>query len=582
WFHLYPHQRIAAGDELHWTGIRQNWNYMCAECHSTGVKKRYDVTTRAFATTFAAPNVGCEACHGPGSLHVASQGRIAFAPLTRANEVERCARCHSRREQFSDDYVHGRPLGDTHRVAVLDDPLYHVDGQIRDEVFEYGSFVQSRMYARGVVCSDCHEPHTATLRAPGSQVCVRCHLPAAYESPRHHFHLVGSKGADCVRCHMPTKTYMVIHKRHDHSIRVPRPDLSVALGVPNACTSCHSERSAKWAAEKVAAWHGRAPHGYQRYAEAFAAAARDDSSATRLLTGVARDSTQPAIARASALQRLAPRLNASFNGAFDVIRASLLDRSALVRRAAIHTLAESDRNVRIRMLTPLLEDTVRAVRMDAARALAEVTTANTGEYIAGELFNADRPESHVNLSLLYASQRRYDEAERELRAALGIDGRFSVALVNLADLYRATHRDLDAERVLRRAIEYDANNAAAHHAFGLYLVRGKRIGEAIPEFARAARLAPDIARYGTVYAIALDAAGRRAESRDALLGVVARHPFDRDALSLLVSRFLERGDTTRAIDYVRRLVALEPSNVPIQQLAGRLSTRRVNKEIAHQ
>src|SRR5690242_10821387 len=139
WFHLYPHQRIAAGDELHWTGIRQNWNYMCAECHSTGVKKRYDVTTRAFATTFAAPNVGCEACHGPGSLHVASQGRIAFAPLTRANEVERCARCHSRREQFSDDYVHGRPLGDTHRVALLDDPLYHVDGQIRDEVFEYGS-----------------------------------------------------------------------------------------------------------------------------------------------------------------------------------------------------------------------------------------------------------------------------------------------------------------------------------------------------------------------------------------------------------------------------------------------------------
>lgn len=573
WFHLYPNQRIAHGDELHWTGIRQNWNYMCAECHSTGVEKSYDPATRSFATTFAAPNVGCEACHGPGSLHASSRGKVAFAPLTRANEVERCARCHSRREEFSEDYVHGRPLGDTHRVAMLDDQLYHADGQIEDEVFEYGSFVQSRMYARGVVCSDCHEPHAATLRAPGSQVCVRCHLPAAYQSSQHHFHQPGSKGADCVGCHMPTRTYMVIHERHDHSIRVPRPDLSVSLGVPNACTSCHADRSASWAARQVKAWYGHVPRGYQRYAEAFAASTRDDSGATRLLIGIAGDSGEPAIARASALQRLASRLDPSFNGAFDVIRAGLSDSSALVRRAAVLSLAEADASVRVRMLSPLLGDNVRAVRVEAARALASVASIPLDEYLAGERFNADRPESHVKLALLYASRRQYVDAERELREALTIDPRSVPALVNLADVYRATDRDADAGRVLRSAVTIDPTSAAAHHALALYFVRAKRGDEALSELARAARLAPDVARYANVYAIALGAANRRAEARAVLIGVLSRHPFDRDALSLLISRLLEHGDTTSAIEYVRRLAAIEPSNMSMRILAGRLSER---------
>ena len=556
WFHLYPGQHITAKDDLHWTGIRQNWNYMCSECHSTDVKKNYDTTTHRFATTFAEVNVGCEACHGPGSSHVASKGKVPFPPLARSNQVERCARCHSRRSEFSDDYIHGRPLGNTHRVALLEDQLYHVDGQIKDEVFEYGSFVQSRMYARGVVCSDCHDPHTGTLRAPGNRLCTRCHLPNKYDSPGHYFHPAASTGSRCVNCHMPTTTYMVIHERHDHSIRVPRPDLSVSLGVPNACNKCHTDRDASWAARQVERWYPRRGRGYQRYAEAFAAAARDDSSAIRLLIDVARDSSQPAIARATALERLAPRLDASFNGSFDVIRASLADSSALVRRAAVIALAQSDTNTRARMLPPILEDPVRAVRMEAARALAGIASPTLDEYVAGERFNADRPESHLNLSLIDASQGRYVDAERELRAALQIDSRFVPGLVNLADLYRSTNRDAEAEGLLRSAVAIDSTNAGAHYALGLFLVRSKRVADAASEFARAAHLAPDIARYGDVYAIALKAAGRRREAAGVLTSVLSRHPFDRDALSLLVQHLMESGDTAAAAPYSQRLAAL--------------------------
>lgn len=560
WFHLYPGQGITHNDDLHWTGIRQNWNYMCAECHSTAVKKNYDAATRQFATSFAAPNVGCEACHGPGSQHVASKGREPFPALTRANQVDQCARCHSRRSQFSDDFVNGEPLGNTHRVALLEDQLYHVDGQIKDEVFEYGSFVQSRMYARGVVCSDCHEPHTATLRAPGGQVCARCHSPDTYQSPAHTFHRAGSAGSACVSCHMPTKTYMVIHERHDHSIRVPRPDLSISLGVPNACTQCHTDRDAPWAERHVEAWYGRPARGYQRFAQAFAASQRDDSSTTRLLIDVASDSSQPAIVRATALERLAPRLDRSFDGAFDVIRNSLLDSSPLVRRAAVTALAESDTNTRVRMLSPVRDDPVRAVRMEASRALAGIASPKLDEYIAGERFNADRPEAHLNLSLLYASEGQYDNAERELRAALDLDARFVPGLVNLADLYRSTDRDAEAERVLRSALAIDSMSAAVRYALGLFLIRGNRIGDAVLEFARAAHLAPDDARYGDVYALALDAAGKRREARAVLMGVIARHPFDRDALSLLAQRLLEQGDSAEALVYTRRLAALDRGN----------------------
>jgi predicted CXXCH cytochrome family protein len=574
WFHLYPGQRISHTDELHWTGIRQNWNYMCADCHSTGVKKNYDADSNRFRTTFAAMNVGCEACHGPGSRHVASKGKIALAAITRASEVERCARCHSRREAFTDDYTQARKLGDTHRVALLDDQLYDPDGQIRDEVFEYGSFVQSKMYSKGVICSDCHDPHTAKLRAPGSQVCARCHMPDKYQSPAHHFHAAGSRGADCIGCHMPTRTYMVVDPRHDHSIRIPQPDLSVSLGVPNACTSCHADRSAAWAARVVETWYGHTPRGYQRYAAAFAASARGDTSATRLLSDIAGDRDQPAIARASALQRLGPRIDRSIDGALSAVRAGLSDRNAIVRRGAVAALADADSLTRARLLPSLLADSYRVVRMEAARALAGVADVNPDELIAADRFNADRPESRLNLSLMYMAEHRFDDAEKELRAALTIEPRFVPGLVNLADLYRVMDRDADAERALRSAVAIDSASPAAHHALGLFLVRQRRLAESLTELSLAARLAPDVARYGVVYALALDEAGKRDQADDVLTRVVSRHPFDREVLSMLVKRRLDRRDRAGALVYARRLAALEPANAEIHALVQQLASRR--------
>jgi hypothetical protein len=282
WFHLYPNEAVPHDDVLHWTGAYQNWNFMCAECHSTNVVKGYDAATGGYHTTFSEVNVSCEACHGPGSAHVAwakSAGTAAkggaddglivalrdlvpaawivdtatglphrSTPRTSRAEVEMCGRCHARRSVLAEHYAPGRPLTDTHRPSLLTEQEYFSDGQIRDEVYEYASFRESRMFHQGVTCTDCHDPHRSTIAPPVDDVCARCHTPSRFATETHTHHKTGSPGASCVNCHMPTRDYMVVHARHDHSIRIPRPDVSVALGTPNACTGCHVKESDQWAA----------------------------------------------------------------------------------------------------------------------------------------------------------------------------------------------------------------------------------------------------------------------------------------------------------------------------------------------
>jgi Flp pilus assembly protein TadD len=381
---------------------------------------------------------------------------------------------------------------------------------------------------------------------------------------------------------MPTTTYMVVDPRHDHSLRVPRPDLSVTLGVPNACTRCHADRPAAWAAKQVAAWYPRASRGHQRFAEALHAGSLGAPGAAAMLEAVARDGAEPAIARATALARLGV---ASGSAIPDTVRAGVKDADPLVRRAAARALERADPTARVELLVPLLGDAVRDVRIEAARALAGFrdrlpeaarTALDRGvaEYVAAQRFDADRPDAHVNLALLYLTQRRFGEAEAALRSALDVDPRFVPASVNLADFYRATGRDAEGERVLREALRHDARSAAARHALGLLLVRQQRTPEAVAELEAAARLAPESARYGYVYAVALHGVERAKQAREVLAGVLARHPYDRDALAAQITYALEQRDSSEALAHARRLAELEPQNADVRRLLERLAAER--------
>ena len=337
-----------------------------------------------------------------------------------STELETCAACHSRRKVIAKNPMPGEPFLDAYLPALLEPGLYHADGQIDGEVYEYGSFLQSRMHAAGVTCSNCHDPHSAKLRAEGNALCAQCHLPAKFDVAEHHHHQPGSAGAQCVNCHMPTKNYMVVDARRDHSIRVPRPDLSVSLGTPNACTQCHADRSAQWAAETVAGWYPGGRQTTPHYGTALHAGRIGAADAEQQLDRLILDQSQPAIARASALPLLTPYASPASEPA---IKAAIADPDPLVRMAAPRALPGTPPPRFVHATAPLLSDPVRAVRIEAARALAgtdllaltpEQQTAlvkATAELVAAEMVDADRPEAHLNLGLLDLRRRELPEAE---------------------------------------------------------------------------------------------------------------------------------------------------------------------------
>ena len=616
WFHLYPDERIDHTDELHWTGPALNWNFMCADCHSTGVRKNYDASADRFRTTWSEINVGCEACHGPGSRHVewaervragkawvgegkglvaalierkgvrwvldpASGNARRSVPRTTDAEIEVCAQCHSRRSQLDDGHFAGAPLLDRYLPSLLLPGLYHADGQQRDEVYTYGSFVQSKMYARGVTCSDCHDPHSQRLRAPGNQVCAQCHAPSKYDTPSHHFHPPTSAGAQCVSCHMPPTTYMVIDPRRDHSIRVPRPDFTVKLGVPNACNGCHVDRSAAWAAAQVRAWYGRDPSGYQDFAEAFHADERGQPRAAEALAAIAGDTSRPWIVRASALARLGRHPGTA---ALEAARAGVADPNPMVRHAALAVLEHAPLHERIGLAVPLLGDPSRVVRIQAAWALAPAANLLNAdqrsrfdraaeELIASLRYNADRPESRTTLGTFFAQLGRYAEAEAEYRAALELSRSYVPAPINLADLYRALGREPDAERVLRDALAAVPHNAALHHALGLSLARSGRLAEAIAELARAATLAPDDPRFVYAYAVALHSSGRARAAIRTLEEALGRHPGDREILFALATFHRDAGERAAALRYAEMLANAHPGDAEARALLASLQDR---------
>jgi predicted CXXCH cytochrome family protein len=620
WFHLYPDQEIKHDDVLHWTKLNQNWNFMCAECHSTSVRKNYDATEDRFATTWSDINVGCEACHGQGSAHVAwardqkswwpfgkqedpSKGLLVrfderqnvnwwhdpktgdprrnYPPALVRKEVETCGLCHARRSEFSEDWIPGRPLSDTHVVAGLEQGLYYADGQMRDEVYNYGPFKQSKMFAAGVTCGDCHDPHTAKLRVAGDGICLQCHTPGKYAAAASHSHHEAvNPPVACASCHMPVHTYMVIDRRHDHSFRIPRPDLSAKLGTPNACNDCHADKSPEWAAAAVERWFGPNREGFQNYAEAFHATWNGSAGAAALLGKIASNQDTPAFARASALTDLAPYLPAS---AAELVRTGLKDPDPMVRIGALAMLENVPPSQIWPYVSPLLSDPSPGVRIRAVRMLAAVPTENqpaadrasfeqaAAEFIAAQRLNADRPEARTALGNFFVSRGRTPEAETEFKAALRLSPQYPAAAINLADLYRQLGRDKEGESVLRDTIAATPLDAGLHYALGLTLTRLKQAETALAEFQRATELDPQRARYAYVYAVGLHSAGRNDEAMDILKRALDQHPNDRDVLLALVTFNRDGGNLAAAITYAEQAVGLAPDD---RELAALLQTLR--------
>ena len=593
WFHLHPDEPIKYSDELHWTGINYNWNHMCADCHSTNLQKAYDETTNTYATTWSEIDVGCEACHGPASLHLqwtitststsktdATIQNKGFAqsfderknvawqfqagsgiaqrnhPKTTNKEINTCASCHSRRGTA---YPHARPSDgflNSFQPALLDDPLYHADGQVNEEVYVYGSFLQSKMYHAGVTCSDCHNPHNLELKAEGNRVCAQCHLPAQFDTQDHHLHSTGSPGSQCVNCHMPEKNFMVVDARNDHSFRIPRPDISADLGTPNACNQCHSDKEPQWAAKVLEDKFGKPESNH--YAYAIAAGRYGWPDTDQRLAQLINDTSQPEIARATAVSLLTNYLS---NSTIPVLQSVAQSYSPLMSLALARSADRLPDQYRPALTLPLLFDPSKVTRGLTASALSGLPMEQfpadvqkrlaraSEDYLVSSNFNADRPEVLTNLGGYYAKQGLFEEAQDYFHKAVTIAPYYTPAYINLADLQRVLGDESEAQKVLQLALDKVRNKAAVQHALGLSLVREQRVEEAMDYLRQAAESDNDTGRYAYVYAIALHSSGKSDHALKVLDEARAKFPSDREIIAALASINRDLGRESQAKAY---------------------------------
>jgi tetratricopeptide (TPR) repeat protein len=588
WFTLNPDSVIAPDDWLHWTRNGQNWNGMCAECHSTNLQKNFDQETGTYATTWSEIDVSCEACHGPASRHVAwaaidPQDRppidnygleVVSGNIDNRQYIEICAPCHSRRSEIG-DYDHAQTGLLQHFVpALLDEGLYHPDGQILDEVYVWGSFVQSKMYRNGVKCGDCHDAHSLALHEEDNGLCTRCHEADTYDATAHHFHQVTAEGAPgegalCVKCHMPEQPYMVIDYRADHSLRVPRPDLSELLGVPNSCSQggCHDDQALDWVLDAYTEWYGEAqePH----YGSVLAEARAGDPDAQDDLIALAEDPQTATIVRATALRALAaypPEHNVP------VMQRALGDDDALLRHVAVEALVAERPDMLADLLAPRLSDPVRAVRLRAAARLAGIPR----EYLTGEQSAAldreldayvvamramlDFASSGLNLGNLYEATGDAVMAEDYYRKAIEVDALFFPAKMNLAVLLSRTGRDDEAESLLREVLANYPDQYDAAYSLALVLVASGRREEALTYLDSAADGLPDRSRIHYNRGLLLAQMGRDQDAEEALSSALRLEPDSVDYLYALINFYARRDRLEEALELARRMIEAHPGN----------------------
>lgn len=609
WYHLYPDEDIPAGDVLHWTGPLQNWNYMCAECHSTNLLKNFNLKDNTYKTTWSEIDVSCETCHGPGSLHVKLADSKGIFPDRRYGyglprlkdpdsrvEVEMCAPCHSRRRVVYPNFRDNRPLPDGpgqkfldyYVPELLDGNLYHADGQILEEDYVYGSFIQSKMYAKGVRCTDCHDPHTARLKTtdpsapwdtpPDNRLCTDCHMgthPAGeYDTQAHHHHPDSSQpGTLCVECHMPETTYMGVDPRRDHSMRSPRPDLTRWLGIPNACTGCHHDESKgetpEWAEQKLTEWYGERK-GPTHFAYAIAAGREGKPEGERLLEALTRQKETPALVRATAIVLLG---RYATDTGRDVAVRGLEDPEELVRVAAVRALQHLPPEELQRRLTPMLHDPIRAVRTEAARSLSRVPVNQFNEsdrkalddaltqYMTGQEAVGDQAAAHLNMAVIHSNRGDPEKAEQEYLTALRLDPQFVPARINLAMLCDRQDKKDEAAKWFREVLELEPELAEIHYSLGLLLAEDEtRLAEAAESLAEAARLAPDNPRIHYNYGLALQRLKRPGDAERELSAAYKLAPGVSAYLHALAILYSQEGRWSDAIKCAEELVRREPGN----------------------
>jgi len=586
WFNQYAGQKIPSHDWLHWTGNAQNWNTMCATCHSTNLRKNYDVKTDTYKTSYAVINVSCESCHGAGKQHIdfingdyKSGERVvgSFMKLAKKSkqieELNTCAPCHARISEINGSHIESKEIMDNYIPQIPDTEFYHADGQVDDEDYIYTSFLQSRMYHKGVTCSTCHNPHSVKLKRIGNQTCTLCHIPTKYDVPSHTFHKKGTPAAECKNCHMPGKLYMGNDLRHDHSFRVPRPDLSVKYGTPNACSNCHKDKSEKVLAEAIIKWYG--PKRVYHFAEDLIPGSRIDAESEKHLKQLIDNKFVPKIIKATATFYLG---SIPTQSSLNTILARLASKDSQNRYRALRSLASFPSENWIEAVGPLLSDKVRAVRIAAADlyitipsnqvpsnyskafALAQIELEKSLRY------QTDFSTGNVMLADYYLKLKDYPNAEKFYLRGLKKDSNMNYAWLNLSAVYNSQGKNAQALQALESALKNDTKNERIYYNLALLYNEMNNNLAAEKAFAKAVELKSTNSRVYYNYGLLLNQSKKIVAAEKVLLKGIQINPANPELYYALTFVYIQSNNKTKAFQTALKLKKLDPNNPNYQQL----------------
>ena len=573
---------------LHWTNQAQNWNSMCADCHSTNLKKGYELNTDSYNTTWSEIDVSCEACHGPSSEHIrwanlaeyARQDFINFglpiqtSGIDNRQYVDNCARCHSRRSALSDPPPNSQSIFNHIIPSLPTEPNWYIDGQIKEEDYVYASFTQSKMFMNDIMCNDCHNVHSGKLVLDGNKLCLQCHKSDIYNTPDHTFHKnygetgnavisdagvkyeVGS-GTECVNCHMAGQNYMGVDFRRDHSFRIPRPDLSDKMGTPNACNRCHTDKTNQWSQDYIEKWFGQSRPF--EFGEAFFAAIGQDTAADKKLYGIINDDLYPTSIKSVAISYLS---NSAKND--DLIRQSLQNIEPSVRITAINKLNLKTEND-LQKLLPLLNDETKAVRIEVSKRLSsldpnlipesykEVYSRVNAERLDVLEYNADFPTGKYNLANYYLQEKDYKKAEYFYLEAIKQDNELYMAKLNLGNLYSIVGEPLKAEKILEDLVLSNPDNGAALYNFGLILSENHKYQKSLEYLIKASSLLTSNGRVDYNIAMLYDFFGDKAKTEEYLLNAIKKEDTNYSNYTNLLNFYAQNGKYNQAADLTEEI-----------------------------
>ena len=482
--------------------LRQIWNSNCFNCHATNLVQGFDVPTRTYKTTWTEMGLGCEACHGPGRVHVdlidawrkdpalkpgGSLGIFSSRHGTPRQTYDTCAYCHGNKRNLYVGFRAGDRYEDYALPFLISEPIPATD--LQGEFWPDGrpnrfnrpqALTLSGCFKAGdVTCTSCHVAHGSsnpfslkvdiTKGASGDTLCTQCHTSfKAAAVTRHTFHNAASEGSRCISCHMSDVNWRLLIRRRDHTFQAPVPEITAAFGVPNACTTCHDNRSPEWAARQMDQWWG---DGGRRKAAASIAdtmyrAGSGDATVLPALARLAIDRSNGLLIRASAVEfieqlasgtagaasadaqsqtsfgygvktapiKVAPKRVQLTPSQINALIGAASDPEPTVRAQAINAmLATGDHQ---RVVTPIiarLVDPARVVRARAAEALLAMGIATLPGAAGAALARAqddfaqalrDFPESalnHTSLGWLESERQRPLQAHVALDAAIHLD-----------------------------------------------------------------------------------------------------------------------------------------------------------------